>query len=206
MIRSSTKTTKVISNHLESTLINSTCKERYQNVTSNKDRTRLYSNLYKQLQIVQTSKEGIQNVSNLIEQLSKRSKQTKKGQTIVVPDGYYSIEQTSKVLHLSVYRTRQLQWENVINNDFMIKRDRRIYYKIEEIERVKKQRDQSKVERTDLDLTRFCKRVIRSSETIRYLIENDSTISKQLKQQFLDLIRKFEKESVEIIQESNTTK
>ncbi len=152
--------------------------------------------------IVQNRTKGVQNVSNLLRGIVSSKKGTKTVQTVIIPTGYYSIEQTATILGLSVYRTRQLQWEQKISVQSVIKRNRRVYYKKDEIERLKIQREQNKSERSDLDLIRFGKRVIRSIETITICLNSDTSLSKQMRQRILDQIDTYLKEAVLIVQES----
>ena len=155
--------------------------------------------------IVQNRTKGVQNVSNLLRSIVSSKKGTRTVQTVIIPTGYYSIEQTATILGLSVYRTRQLQWEQKISVQSVIKRNRRVYYKKEEIERLKIQREENKSDRSELDLIRFGKRVIRSVETITICLNSDISLSKQMKQRILDQIDTYLKEAVLIVQESDKT-
>lgn len=155
--------------------------------------------------IVQNRTKGDRNVSNLLRSIVSSKKGTKTVQTVIIPTGYYSIEQTATILGLSVYRTRQLQWEQKISVQSVIKRNRRVYYKKEEIERLKIQREENKSDRSELDLIRFGKRVIRSVETITICLNSDISLSKQMKQRILDQIDTYLKEAVLIVQESDKT-
>ena len=152
--------------------------------------------------IVQNRTKGDRNVSNLLRSIVSSKKGTKTVQTVIIPTGYYSIEQTATILGLSVYRTRQLQWEQKISVQSVIKRNRRVYYKKEEIERLKIQREQNKSERSDLDLIRFGKRVIRSIETITIVLESDSSLSKEMLKKITVHLRKYCEEAQQIISES----
>ncbi len=155
--------------------------------------------------LIQTTTKGDRNVSNLLRSIVSSKKGTRTVQTVIIPTGYYSIEQTATILGLSVYRTRQLQWEQKISVQSVIKRNRRVYYKKEEIERLKIQREQNKSERSDLDLIRFGKRVIRSVETITICLNSDTSLSKQMRQRILDQIDTYLKEAMNIVRESDKT-
>lgn len=144
-------------------------------------------------------------MSNLIESISKSKKLVKAAQSVVVPRGYVSIEQAAKILGLSIYRTRQLQWEQKISPASVLKQNRRVFFKKETIEALKIERESNKVERSDLDLIRFAKRVIRSVETISILLESDTTISKEQKQAFLAKVQLYQKEAAQIVMKSNET-
>ena len=158
------------------------------------------------IETVSSSKEGDRNVSNLLRSIVSSKKGTRTVQTVIIPTGYYSIEQTATILGLSVYRTRQLQWEQKISVQSVIKRNRRVYYKKEEIERLKIQREQNKSERSDLDLIRFCKRVVRSIETMNIVLDSDRIVQKDLKQKIRDQYKQYLIDAMKILKESEEQK
>lgn len=156
-------------------------------------------------QINSDSTEGDQNVSNLLRTIVGSKKGTVTVPTVQIPTGFVSIEQAAQILGLSVYRTRQLQWEQKIAVSSVIKRNRRVFYRQEEIERLKIEREESKSERNDLDLIRFCKRVVRSIETMKIVLNSDRTIRKDEKQKILDQFEKYLVEAMTILKESEVT-
>ncbi len=153
-------------------------------------------------QNVSNSTKGASNVSNLIASISKKSKATKAAKIVQAPLNYVSLEQASKILGLSIYRTRQLQWEQKIAPKYVIKKSRRVFYLQKAIEDLKIERESSQIERSDLDQIRFAKRVLRSIETMTFVMKSDVSMSKPLKQSIFAQFEQYQSDSLEIVQKS----
>ncbi len=145
-------------------------------------------------------------MSSLIETITKNKRVIKASREVVAPRGYVSIEQAAEILELSIYRTRQLQWEQKISPDSVLKKERRVFFKLETIKALKIKRASSKVERSDLDLIRFAKRIIRSIETISILIGSDRSLSKEQAQMIRTKFEQYRKDAAGIVRKSNEEK
>lgn len=161
------------------------------------------TNHSKPTQSFQSSKERINKVSSLIETISKSKRAIKAAREVIAPKGYVSIEQAAEILELSIYRTRQLQWEQKISPESVIKKERRVFFKLETIKELKIQRASNKVERSDLDLIRFAKRIVRSIETITILLESDQSISSEQRKAILSKFRQYRDDAAGIVRKSN---
>ena len=100
--------------------------------------------------------------------------------TQTVPSTYISLEAAAQALDLSIYRTRQLQWEGKLKS--AKKFDKMVYFERKEVEALKNEREHKDTSRDQLNRRRIGKRVKFSVEVVKTLINSDEVLTNEQKQ------------------------
>lgn len=118
--------------------------------------------------------------------------------TATVPSTYISLETASNLLELSIYRTRQLQWEGKLKS--AKKFDKMVYFERKEVEALKNEREHKDTSRDQLNRRRIGKRVKFSVEVVKTLLKADEVLSSEVKQTVSDRLDYYLTEAQKLLQ------
>jgi len=114
---------------------------------------------------------------------------------------YMSIKEIATYLDRSIYRTRQLGWDGLLGTEY--KPEKEVYYLKEAVVAYKKIQDARGIKNTDLDESRMGKRVKFACELVNLLINQDTSLTSELKSKITETLSGYIKQAELLIKESD---
>ena len=171
-------------------------------MTDNKEVTKSSKNPSEVERTDEMNEKKVSYVEMLVKAGKKANLLHRQSNSTVKPTGYITDVEVSRILEKSIYRVRQMRWEGKIDEKEIRRVNRRVYTNEEYIRALKKQLDETKESTNDLNVTRACRRIVKSIEVVSFLIERDQTINTTEKSRILNYLKKYDKEAQEMLEES----
>lgn len=140
-------------------------------------------------------------IKDLVKKQEQKGRKERGSSIMVSGQRYIDLQEVSRVLERSIYRTRQIIWEGKLEQTK--KYDRKIYVNEAEVRNFKKQLSVASSGRAELATERLGKRVQKAADVITEMVKADKALNAQQRKELLSRLTGYRKEGGTLLNQTN---